>query len=106
MNNPKRTHRLTMKNSVSDFKTIGYILTDSETANIISGLIEAQKLSIVLDDGMDINALMRLQYQSKEGKVYMNNFPMIFPMDRQQKPAMVQQQPVIQAKATTEEEPF
>lgn len=104
MKNLTRTHRLTLKNSVSDLKTIGFIITDAETAAIISGLIEAKKLYISLDDAMDINALTRLKFADKNGQSRMQNFPMIFPMDKAAaaKPTAIQQDDaVITPKATT-----
>lgn len=110
MKNLTRTHRLTLKNSVSDLKTIGFIIADAEAAAIISGLIEAKKLYISLDDAMDINALTRLQFADKNGQPRMQNFPMIFSMDKAAaKPTAVQQPAVITPKATTsseEEIPF
>lgn len=103
MKNLTRTHRLTLKNSVSDLKTIGYIIADAEAAAIISGLIEAKKLYISLDDAMDINALTRLLFADKSGQPRMQNFPMIWPMDKAAaKPTAIQQDnAVITPKATT-----
>jgi len=81
MKNQKRTQRLCLKNSVGDWKSIGAIIADAETASILNALIAQNKLCIVLDAEIDINRLINIRQQKEDGSYKLNQFPAIFSTD-------------------------
>jgi hypothetical protein len=96
-----RTHRLAVKNSIGQWRTIGCIIADAETDAIISALIAANKFAIVLEDSADINTIINIQSQDSKGNWRLNNIPAIFPVNQtaKQPAVVVPQQTVMQQPA-------
>ena len=105
----KRSHRLTVKNSVGEWKTVGSIIVDADTAAIINPLIAAGKIGIVLNDEVDINSLIRLHVM-RDNKTYLNNYLGVFSYDRQtttntivaQKPTVMQEKTVVEKQSAAD----
>jgi len=112
MEKQTRTHRLAVKNSVGEWKSIGAIIADAQTAIIINGLIAQNKLCIVLDAEIDVNRLINLKVTNKDGSPKLNNFPAIFSTDPAFKrtktvldddaDSVVQIKPVVEKQSATE----
>lgn len=105
-----RTHKLAVKNSIGQWRTLGFIIADNETANLINGLIADNRLVIALNDEVDINSLINIQVADNKGVIKLNNIPAIFDMSTTAvKPAIVpQKQTVMQqpVKQSAEDSPF
>ena len=109
METKTRTHRLAVKNSIGQWRTIGCLIADPETNAVISALITANKFAIVLEDSVDINTIINIQSQDNKGNWRLNNIPAIFPVNETAKQAtVVPQQTVMQqpAKQAADISPF
>ena len=103
----KRTHRLAIKNSVGEWRTIGHIVADDDAKTVINELIATNRLSIVLSDEVDFNYLLKLQLSDGKGNTKLNNWPGIFDLDQKAtQKTIVQQQPTVMKQKADDLAPF